>query len=414
MDNITHSIIGFGAGELIHRSLPREADDRAQRARHRLLLVACALASNFPDLDLVLTKLLPAPLGYLLHHRGHTHTALLALPQALLLAALLWLLWPSARALLRASTTARWGLAASIVTGFALHLAMDYTNSYGVHPWYPFDGRWVYGDMVFIVEPLFWVAIGVPLALIMRWRTARLLALAGLLAALVGFAVKGYLGWIALAILLKVGVLCGAVQTRAGRNGRAGIALGLLVGAAFIAVQGIASQVGRGQITAALQQADPASTVLDVVMTAFPSQPLCWAYVSVESNEAAGTYRLRRGIASIAPAVLAPLSCSPGLVEPGTSVALAPGIAQFGMEQDSLAQLRTLSAENCQANAWLRFGRAPELDTGAGTLSDYRFAMTPRGNFTTLQIAAAAAQPCPASVPGWGYPRADLLHESGK
>ena len=414
MDNITHSIIGFGAGELIHRSLPHEIDDRAQRARHRLLLVACALASNFPDLDLVLTKLLPAPLGYLLHHRGHTHTALLAVPQALLLAALLWLLWPSARTLLRASTTARWGLAASIGTGFALHLAMDYTNSYGVHPWYPFDGRWVYGDMVFIVEPLFWVAIGVPLALIMRWRTARLLALAGLLAALVGFTVKGYLGWIALAILLKVGVLCGAVQTRAGRNGRAGIALGLLVGAAFIAVQGVASQVGRGQITTALQQADPASTVLDVVMTAFPSQPLCWAYVSEESNEAAGTYRLRRGIASIAPGMLAPLSCSQGLVEPGASVALAPGIAQFGMVQDSLAQLRTLSVDNCQVNAWLRFGRAPELNAGAGTLSDYRFAMTPRGNFTTLQVAAAAAQPCPASVPGWGYPRADLLHESGK
>lgn len=414
MDNITHSIIGFGAGELIHRSLPREADDRAQRVRHRLLLVACALASNFPDLDLVLTKLLPAPLGYLLHHRGHTHTALLALPQALLLAALLWLLWPSARALLRASSTARWGLAASIGTGFALHLAMDYTNSYGVHPWYPFDGRWVYGDMVFIVEPLFWVAIGVPLALIMRWRTARLLALAGLLAALVVFTVKGYLGGLSLAGLLAVGALCGAVQWRAGANGRAGIALALLLGAGFIAVQGAASSAGRAQITAALHQADPASTVLDVAMTAFPSQPLCWAYVSVESNEAAGTYRLRRGIASIAPAVLAPLSCSPGLVERGTSVTLAPGIAQFSMEQDSLAQLRTLSAENCQANAWLRFGRAPELNTGAGTLSDYRFAMTPRGNFTTLQVGAAAAQPCPASVPGWGYPRADLLQGNGQ
>jgi inner membrane protein len=136
--------------------------------------------------------------------------------------------------------------------------------------------------------------------------------------------------------------------------------------------------------------------------------------VSVERNEAAGAYRLRRGIASIAPGVLAPLSCSPGLVEPGPSVALAPGIAQFGMVQDSLAQLRTLSAGNCQVNAWLRFGRAPELNTGAGTLSDYRFAMTPRGNFTTLQVAAAAAQPCPASLPPWGYPRADLLHESGK
>ena len=164
MDNLTHSIIGFGVGEVVHRSLPDEADPRSQRVRHRLLLVSCALASNFPDLDLFLGKLLPDPLGYLLHHRGHTHTALMALPQALLLAALLWLCWPSARVLLRASVPARWGLVVSIVAGLALHLLMDFTNSYGIHPWHPFDGRWLYGDMVFIVEPLFWVAIGG------RWR----------------------------------------------------------------------------------------------------------------------------------------------------------------------------------------------------------------------------------------------------
>src|SRR5471030_3262656 len=155
MDNITHSIIGFGVGELVHRSLPDEVDAPSQRVRHRLLLVSCALASNFPDLDLVLNKLLPDPLGYLLHHRGHTHTALLALPQALLLAALLCLCWPSARTLLKASRPARLGLAISVLIGLGLHLLIDYTNSYGLHPWYPFDGRWLYGDRVFIVEPLF-------------------------------------------------------------------------------------------------------------------------------------------------------------------------------------------------------------------------------------------------------------------
>ncbi|KQQ33695.1 hypothetical protein ASF61_11620 [Duganella sp. Leaf126] len=414
MDNLTHSIIGLGAGELLHRSLPREAQEGAQRVRHRLLLVACALASNFPDLDLVLNNLLPAPLGYLLHHRGHTHTALLAIPQALLLAALIWLLWPSARALLKVSRSARLGLAVSIAVGFALHLAMDFTNSYGVHPWYPFDGRWVYGDMVFIVEPLFWVAIGVPLALILRGRTARLLALGALLAVLVGFAVKGYLGWIALAILLKVAVLCGAVQTRSGRDGRAGVALGLLVGAGFIAVQGVASQLGRAQITTALHRIDPAATVLDVAMTAFPSQPLCWAYVSVENDEAAGSYRLRRGVASLAPQWLAPLSCPASLVEHGQSVALAPGIVQFGMEQDDLHRLRALSVDNCRANAWLRFGRAPSLGQQGDILSDYRFAMTPRGNFTTMPLAPEPAPPCPTGVPGWGYPRADLLHGSAR
>lgn len=405
MDNLTHSIIGFGVGELVHRSLPDEGDERSQRVRHRLLLVSCALASNFPDLDLFLTKLLPDPLGYLLNHRGHTHTVLWALPQALLLAALLWLCWPSARALLKASRPARLGLALSVGVGFALHLLMDFTNSYGVHPWYPLDARWFYGDMVFIVEPLFWVAIGVPMALIMRWRSLRLAGLACLLAALVAFAVKGYLGWSSFAALLGIAGVCGAAQWRAGLRGRFGLLLALGVSVGFIALQGAASFAGRAQITAALQKIDPASRVLDVAMTAFPSQPLCWAYVSMESNEAADRYRLRRGVASIAPEWLAPLACPAGLVEQGTSVALAAGVAQFDVSQAGLRQLRALRASRCDVDAWLRFSRAPQLEADA--LSDYRFAATPRGNFTTLHITQAAK--CADGVPGWGYPRADLL-----
>lgn len=386
MDNITHSIIGFGVGELVHRSLPAEVDALSQRVRHRLLLVSCALASNFPDLDLFLTKLLPDPLGYLLNHRGHTHTVLWALPQALLLAALLWLCWPSARALLRASRPARLGLALSIGCGFALHLLMDYTNSYGVHPWYPFDGRWFYGDMVFIVEPLFWVAIGVPMAFIMRWRLLRMGGLLILFVALAFFAARGYLGVVSLAALLLIALLCGAAQWRSGQQGRGGLLLALGVSAAFIGVQAAAGQAGRAQITAELQRADPASRVLDVAMTAFPSQPLCWSYVSFETDGA--QYRLRRGVTSLAQTV-----CPAGLSVPPEMVS------------GSVQELRALKAGNCQADAWLRFARMPLLANG--TLSDYRFASTPRGNFTTLHIDPAA--PCPDGVPTWSYPRADLF-----
>ena len=407
MDNLTHSIIGFGVGELVHRSLPREADEPLQRTRHRLLLVSCALASNFPDLDLFLTRLLPAPLGYLLHHRGHTHTALLALPQALLLAALLWLCWPGARTLLKSSRVARWGLAVSISVGFALHLLMDYTNSYGLHPWYPFNGRWVFGDMIFIVEPLFWVAIGVPMALIMRWRFARGLGLLALFAALMFFASRGYLGWPSFAGLLLVALACGAVQWRAGVNGRAGLVLALGISVGFIAVQGAASTFGRQQIGSALRSADPASRLLDVAMTAFPSQPLCWSYVSVEINEVAGSYRLRRGVASVAPSGLAPLQCPAALVGVGQPTALSASVVQFEAKQGDLKQLRALQHDNCQADAWLRFGRAPLLDLAKGELTDYRFSQTPRGNFATLHLGPAVT--CPQSVPGWGYPRQDLL-----
>ena len=129
MDNLSHTVAGLLAGELLHRCLPSEADGDRHALRRRLMLTTCALAGNFPDLDLVLTPLLPAPLGYLLHHRGHTHTMLYAIPQALLLAALLYLLWPGARRLLRESVSARAGFGLALVGGFGLHLAMDYLNS---------------------------------------------------------------------------------------------------------------------------------------------------------------------------------------------------------------------------------------------------------------------------------------------
>jgi inner membrane protein len=195
------------------------------------------------------------------------------------------------------------------------------------------------------------------------------------------------------------------VQWRSGPRGRGGLLLALGVSVGFIVVQGVASHLGRAQIGAALRRADPASRVLDVAMTAFPSQPLCWAYDSIETNEAAGRYRLRRGVVSIAPQWLAPGDCPAGLVEQGPAQVLAAGVFQQGMAQASLAQLRALKADNCLADAWLRFGRMPELTAGA--LSDYRFAATPRGNFTTLPLAAPTS--CPHNVPAWGYPRADLF-----
>src|SRR5687768_1114261 len=53
-----------------------------------------------------------------------------------------------------------------------LHIAMDFGNNYGVHPFWPLDNRWFYGDSIFIIEPLFWAACA-PLAFIFRTRPAR-------------------------------------------------------------------------------------------------------------------------------------------------------------------------------------------------------------------------------------------------
>ncbi|HJU99477.1 MAG TPA: metal-dependent hydrolase [Burkholderiaceae bacterium] len=409
MDNITHTVVGLGVGELLERSLPPEADSSRARTRRRLLLAACALASNFPDLDLFLSGQLPDPLGYLLNHRGHTHTLLYALPQALALAALLWLCWPAARALLRASRPARRGLAASIAAGLGLHLLLDYTNSYGLHPFYPFDGRWFYGDMVFIVEPLYWIAFGAPLAMMLATWRARTAALAVPVAALLFFTAQGYLGAASCAALLGTGLLLGTAQRRAGARGRAALLLALGLCAVYVAGQGAASHVGGQHIRAALQRVDPAARVLDVAMTAYPSQPLCWNFVSVESDEAAGRYRMRRGVASLAPGWLAPLACPRRLVDDGARLVLDPAIVETSEVTASLQALRQLQRDDCHVNAWLRFARAPALFMAEGEASDYRFATAPRGNFTTLRFAALRGSACPKGVPGWDDPRADLL-----
>lgn len=408
MDNITHSVVGLGVGELVQRSLPAEPDDAGQRTRHRLLLTACALASNFPDLDLFLTNLLPAPLGYLLNHRGHTHTLLYALPQALLLVALLWSCWPNARALLKRSTTARRGLLLAVSAGFALHLGMDYLNSYGVHPFYPFDGRWLYGDMVFIIEPVFWVAFGVPLIMAVPARAPRWVLMAGLAAALLYFLRNDYLTPLSFGLLLALGV--GLALLRSARaHSRWAMALALLASVAFVGVQGTASAVGRAQVAAALHAQDAATRVLDVAMTAFPAQPLCWIFVSVESNAAQGSYTLRRGLVSVLPSVLPAAACPAGLADPSPPAALtaAGDVLQYRQVQGSLAALRQLRDTNCWFDGWMRFARAPVLEHGAAT--DLRFATTPRGNFSTMAVAQADGRACPGGVPKWDYPRQDLL-----
>ena len=372
-----------------------------------MLLVSCWAASNFPDLDLVFTSLLPRPLGYLLHHRGHTHTLLFALPQALLLAALIWLLWPAARRLLASSRDARRGTLLAISLGFLLHLSMDFLNSYGIHPFYPLDKRWLYGDMVFILEPLFWIATGVPLALMVRRRFISL-PLLGLLAGVpLYFAQAGYLHWTSLVLLALVGLAAGAMQACAPANGRGGLVAGLSACLAFVALQGAGSARGVDALADELHRRDPASELVDASMTAYPANPLCWNFVAVERNEAAGNYRLRRGVLSLAPSLLAVGQCPPGLTAGAQRDSASPAMAIVSDDQGSLAAFRRLEHESCYFRGWLRFARAPLVS--GDSASDIRFGSAQMPNFSTIDLAHFAGRTCPVNVPQWDYPRADLL-----
>jgi inner membrane protein len=124
--------------------------------------VAMTLAAEAPDLDTLWS--IDGPIAAFQHHRGWTHT-FIGLPiEAAVVVGAIWLVhrWRSRRgkatatvAGSRATAPVRWGL----LYCFALiallsHLALDWTNNYGLRPFFPFNPRWYAGSFVFIFEPV--------------------------------------------------------------------------------------------------------------------------------------------------------------------------------------------------------------------------------------------------------------------
>jgi inner membrane protein len=286
---------------------------------------------------------------------------------------------------------------------------MDGMNVYGVHPFWPWNTHWVYGDLVFIVEPVFWFAFGAPLAAIvprprLRWLFLGLMVLIPVVATLLGF-----LQWGSLAALVAIGLVLAWVTRHAherhGARGRLALAAGLALSLAFIGIQAVALQQARSVLADAVRTLDPGERLLDSALSAYPANPLCWSFVTV-ARDAAGTgYHLRRGLLSVAPGI-DPVRACPASIAGRAPDDATPQLAWLGEHRDSQAELRTL-ARDCHVNAWLRFARMPSIAGGLAT--DVRWGPLGSVNFSTMDIAAQADTPCPHPVPDWSYPRADLL-----
>ena len=187
MDNLTHTLIGAVAGEALARCTRAGAGGLPADARRNLLVVVGAVGSNLPDIDVAWTwrGFSGSSLSYLLEHRGHTHTLVGCAVLALLLyvAGMGWARWRGYTTT-RADQLTLCGLCAFGVFG---HLGMDALNSYGVHPFWPWNNRWYYGDALFIVEPLYWLA-ALPLLFVVRTTLARVVLGAAALVAVVAAA----------------------------------------------------------------------------------------------------------------------------------------------------------------------------------------------------------------------------------
>lgn len=163
MDNLTHSLVGLTAAKAGLERLSPGAT------------VLCVLAANAPDAD-ILVLLFGDRWDLLEHHRGITHAIVGTAFLALLLPLIFYgvdRLWVRLRH--RPPQTNLRGLMIASLIVSATHPLLDWTNSYGIRFLLPWNPRWTYGDLVFIVDPFLWLILAGGLLLIWRagnkWRS---------------------------------------------------------------------------------------------------------------------------------------------------------------------------------------------------------------------------------------------------
>ena len=148
MEPVTHFL--FGA------TLSRAGFNR----KTALATATMTLAAEAPDLD-ILGRIFGSSVFGFAHHRGFTHS-FLGLPLvAAVVVGFIYLIWRlRGRRSRDPNLPPRWGL----LFGYAYlaglsHLLLDFTNNYGVRPFWPFSERWYSWDIVFIVEPVLLVIL---------------------------------------------------------------------------------------------------------------------------------------------------------------------------------------------------------------------------------------------------------------
>lgn len=157
MEPVTHFLTGA--------TLARAGCNR----KTALATLTMTLAAEAADIDIV-AYFKGSAYGFI-QHRGITHTFLGIPVIAALTVALVWLLdalWQSIRRRrqLPPPPARHWGwlYLFACIAGLS-HLLLDFTNNYGVRPFYPFSRQWYAWDIVFIFEPLIFAALFAALVL---------------------------------------------------------------------------------------------------------------------------------------------------------------------------------------------------------------------------------------------------------
>jgi inner membrane protein len=118
-----------------------------------LATLTLTLAAEAPDLDILGQYRGPA-FGFA-HHRGFTHSFLGIPIVGVVVVAFVYGLWRLRGRKTKNGLAPRWGwlFFYACLAGLS-HILLDFTNNYGVRPFWPFYEKWYSWDIVFIFEPV--------------------------------------------------------------------------------------------------------------------------------------------------------------------------------------------------------------------------------------------------------------------
>lgn len=123
--------------------------------------LAMTLAAEVPDLDVLWS--LKGPVAGLEHHRGITHTFIGIPFEALVVTGFVWLIhrwWLKRDVGKPPDAPLSWlRIYLLCIVSLLSHILLDWTNNYGVRPFFPFNPRWYAGSFVFIFEPIIFLLL---------------------------------------------------------------------------------------------------------------------------------------------------------------------------------------------------------------------------------------------------------------
>lgn len=282
MDNLAHSLVGAAIG--------RAAGGR--RIPHAAVLGA--VAANAPDWAELFTGWPWPGAMYLSEHRGITHALSGVGVEILALLVAVGGAWAwRHRQQPTALRPVAWGtLAVLLSVAVGSHALMDWQGSYGWRPLLPWSDRWIYGDAVAIVDPVFWI---VPLVALAwggqrHWRSLWGFSLIGVPATglvLLHDLPAGWLkaSWVG---LTAVGAVGWAGHWFGGAGARRAATAALAVLAVYAGAQGLASLPAKAAAhRTAIARFGPTASwaALTVVGNPFTWEPM---YASADSVAAPG------------------------------------------------------------------------------------------------------------------------------